>query len=196
MERNEVEWDPDPTLRALRKESESLLALLADMDYAAFEDIRAKVWQSGKLWGELKTEMDMAHMDLNASIKNWQPRTGQSHRPANLLDLSEVAVNVNGRVKEGRVRADSARALHGDGDLDDGEILCTSKTPGSLREVGGLGCADLPGEAVDDEDEAIATCELENIYEDEMQGNETQIADNRRLQELEQAEPKSIVRGA
>ena len=193
-ERNEVEWDPDPTLRALRKESESLLALLADMDYTAFEDIRAKVWQSGKLWGELKTELDMAHLDLNASIKKWQPRTGQSHRPANLLDLSEVAVN--GRVKEGRVRADSARALHGDGDLDDGDLSCTSKTPGPLREAGGLGCADPPGEAVDDEDEAIATCELENIYEDEMQGNETQIADNRRLEELEQAEPKSIVRGA
>ena len=194
IERNEVEWAPDPTLRALRKESESLLALLADMDYAAFEDIRAKVWQSGKLWGELKTELDMAHLDLNASIKKWQPRTGQSHRPANLLDLSEVAVN--GRVKEGRVRADSARALHGDGDLDNGELFHTPETPGPRREVGSVGCADPQGEAVDDEDEAIATSELENIYEDEMHGNKTQIADISRLEELEQAEPKSIVRGA
>ena len=112
--RNEVEWAPDPTLRALRKESESLLALLADMDYAAFEDIRSRVWQSGKLWGQLKSEMDVAHVNLNASIKNWKPREGQARRPANLLDLSEIARSPVAQ-EMGRARAESARALHGQG---------------------------------------------------------------------------------
>ena len=208
--RNEVEWAPDPTLRALRKESESLLALLADMDYAAFEDIRSRVWQSGKLWGQLKSELDIAHVNLNASIKNWKPKDGQSQRPANLLDLSEVARSPVPR-EMGRARADSARALYGhrgSGSVGGEEYpeVDTTKVGGLAgyasadpRDAGipGSSYAQSPtcGEETASEDEDHLPCELENIYEDEKR-DFVPMADKSRLEELQKAEPQSIVRGA
>ena len=208
--RNEVEWAPDPTLCALRKESESLLALLGDMDYAAFEDIRSRVWQSGKLWGQLKSELDIAHVNLNASIKNWKPREGQSHRPANLLDLSEVARSPVAR-EMGRGRADSARALYGHG--GSGSVGSEEYPEVDITQVGGLAgyvSADprdagvtggsyaqslTCGEETASEDEGHVPCELENIYEDEKR-DFVPMADKSRLEELQKAEPQSIVRGA
>ena len=208
--RNEVEWAPDPTLRALRKESESLLALLADMDYAAFEDIRSRVWQSGKLWGQLKSEMDVAHVNLNASIKNWKPREGQARRPANLLDLSEIARSPVAQ-EMGRARAESARALHGLGgaggvggeEYPEAGTTHVGAPEGYARaelqasRLSGCGRAQSPtwGEATASEDEDHVSCELENIYEDEKR-DFVPMADKSRLEELEKAEPQSIVRGA